>query len=169
MLREKLNDALKDAMRAREMAAVGTIRLILAKLKEVDIAARTEANREGVADDKILSMMQGMIKQRNESIVLYQKGNRADLADKEKAEIGGMCCAVSGRGGLLVRVDPEAQPKLIDQPNVRPMVMGGRKVTTFVRVMPEGYRTHAGLKKWVKRGVDAVAALKAKPAQRRRS
>jgi uncharacterized protein YqeY len=88
MLREKLNEALKDAMRARDMAAVGTIRLILAKLKEVDIAQRTEANREGVADDKILSMMQGMIKQRNESIVLYQKGNRADLADKEKAEIG---------------------------------------------------------------------------------
>src|SRR5438477_5600061 len=87
MLREKLNEALKDAMRARDMAAVGTIRLILAKLKEVDIAARTEANREGVADDKILSMMQGMIKQRNESITLYEKGNRADLADKEKAEI----------------------------------------------------------------------------------
>ena len=87
MLREKLNEALKDAMRARDMAAVGTIRLILAKLKEVDIAQRTEANREGVADDKILSMMQGMIKQRNESIALYEKGNRADLADKEKAEI----------------------------------------------------------------------------------
>src|SRR5881394_2522720 len=87
MLREKLNEALKDAMRARDMAAVGTIRLILAKLKEVDIASRTEANREGVADDKILSMMQGMIKQRNESIALYEKGNRADLADKEKAEI----------------------------------------------------------------------------------
>src|SRR5437762_8034389 len=86
MLREKLNGALKDAMRARDMAAVGTIRLILAKLKEVDIAARTEANREGVADDRILSMMQGMIKQRNESITLYEKGNRADLAGKEKAE-----------------------------------------------------------------------------------
>ena len=88
MLREKLNDALKDAMRGRDTAALGAIRLILAKLKEVDIAARTEANREGVADDRILSMMQGMIKQRNESIVLYEKGNRADLADKEKAEIG---------------------------------------------------------------------------------
>src|SRR5215468_7213060 len=88
MLREKLNEALKEAMRGRDMAAVGTIRLILAKLKEVDIAARTEANREGVADDKILSMMQGMIKQRNESITLYEKGNRTDLADKEKAEIG---------------------------------------------------------------------------------
>ena len=88
MLREKLNDALKEAMRARDMAAVGTIRLVLAKLKEVDIASRTEANREGVADDRILSMMQGMIKQRNESIALYEKGGRADLADKEKAEIG---------------------------------------------------------------------------------
>jgi len=87
MLRDKLNEALKDAMRARDMAAVGAIRLILAKLKEVDIAARTEANREGVADDKILSMMQGMIKQRNESIALYEKGNRQDLADKEQAEI----------------------------------------------------------------------------------
>lgn len=87
MLRDKLNDALKNAMRARDMAAVGAIRLILAKLKEVDIAARTEANREGVADDRILSMLQGMIKQRNESVALYEKGNRPDLADKEKAEI----------------------------------------------------------------------------------
>jgi uncharacterized protein YqeY len=87
MLRDKLNDALKDAMRARDMAAVGTIRMILAKLKEVDIANRTEANRAGVADDRILSMMQGMIKQRNESIALYEKGGRSDLADKEKAEI----------------------------------------------------------------------------------
>ena len=87
MLREKLNDALKDAMRARDAAALGAVRLILAKLKEVDIASRTEANREGVADDKILSMLQGMIKQRNESIALYEKGNRQDLADKEKAEI----------------------------------------------------------------------------------
>ena len=87
MLRDKLNEAMKDAMRARDQAALGTIRLILAKLKDIDIAARTEANREGVADDKILSMMQGMIKQRNESIALYEKGARQDLADKEKAEI----------------------------------------------------------------------------------
>ncbi len=87
MLREKLTEAMKDAMRAKDQAALGTIRLILAKLKDVDIAARTEASREGVADDKILSMMQGMIKQRNESISLYEKGGRADLAEKEKAEI----------------------------------------------------------------------------------
>jgi hypothetical protein len=87
MLREKLTEAMKVAMRAKDQAALGTIRLILAKLKDVDIAARTEASREGVADDKILSMMQGMIKQRNESIALYDKGGRADLAEKEKAEI----------------------------------------------------------------------------------
>lgn len=87
MLREKLTEAMKDAMRAKDQAALGTIRLILAKLKDTDIAARTEASREGVADDRILSLMQGMIKQRNESIALYDKGGRADLAEKEKAEI----------------------------------------------------------------------------------
>ena len=87
MLREKLTEAMKDAMRAKDQAALGTIRLILAKLKDADIAARTEASREGVADDRVLSLMQGMIKQRNESIALYEKGNRTDLADKEKAEI----------------------------------------------------------------------------------
>ena len=87
MLRDKLNEALKESMRARDQAAVGAIRLILAKLKEVDIAARTETSREGVADERILSMLQGMIKQRNESVSLYEKGNRPDLADKEKAEI----------------------------------------------------------------------------------
>ena len=87
MLREKLTEAMKEAMRAKDQAALGTIRLILAKLKDADIAARTEASREAVADDRILSLMQGMIKQRNESIALYEKGNRADLADKEKAEI----------------------------------------------------------------------------------
>jgi len=87
MLRNNLAEALKDAMRARDMTTVGAVRLILAKLKEVDIAARTEASREGVADDRILSMLQGMIKQRNESVVLYEKGNRPELAAKEKAEI----------------------------------------------------------------------------------
>ena len=76
---------------------------------------------------------------------------------------GGMCCSVSGRGGLLVRVDADAQAQLVAQLHVQPLVMGGRPVSSFVRVMPEGYRTHAALKKWVKRGLDAVATLPAKP------
>ena len=87
MLREKLSEAMKDAMRAHDAPALGTIRLMLAKIKDADIAARTEASRDGVAEDRILSILQGMIKQRNESIVLYEKGARQDLADKEKAEI----------------------------------------------------------------------------------
>ena len=80
---------------------------------------------------------------------------------------GGMCCAVSGRGGLLVRVNPDAQPRLIRDPHVQPMIMAGRRVTTFVRVMPDGYKSPAALKKWVQRGVDAVAALKAKSRRRK--
>ncbi len=80
---------------------------------------------------------------------------------------GGMCCTASGRGGMLVRVEPEAQPRLIAEPHVKPMVMGGRKVTSFVRVMPEGYGSHAALKKWVRRGLGAVAALKTKPTRRK--
>jgi len=87
MLREKLSEAMKDAMRARDTVGLGTVRLILAKIKDADIAARTETNRDGVAEDRILSILQGMIKQRNESIALYTQGNRPDLADKEKAEI----------------------------------------------------------------------------------
>lgn len=81
---------------------------------------------------------------------------------------GGMCCVVSGRGGLLVRVNPGDQPRLIAQPHVKPTVMGGGKVKSFVRVMPEAYRTRAGLKKWVQRGLDAAAMLKDEPRKRRK-
>ena len=121
MLREKLNDALKEAMRARDMGAVGTIRLVLAKLKEVDIASRTEANREGVADDRILSMMQGMIKQRNESITLYEKGGRADLADKEKAEIA-----------IIERFLPKQMDEAAVQAAVKQLQAEGIRVSLFI-------------------------------------
>ena len=80
---------------------------------------------------------------------------------------GGMACTVSGRGGMLIRVDPDAQPELVAQPHVKPMAMAGRPVKTFVRIMPEAYRTHAGLKKWVQRGLAAVAMAKTKPSSRR--
>lgn len=80
---------------------------------------------------------------------------------------GGMCCTSSGRGGMLVRVDPEEQPKLIAQPHVKAMVMGGRKVKSFVRVMPEGYRTHAALKKWVRCGLKAAAARADTPTRKK--
>jgi len=80
---------------------------------------------------------------------------------------GGMCCSVSGRGGLLVRVDAEAYERMLGEPHVQPMKMGQRVMTGFVRVAPEGYRTDAALKTWIGRGLDAAAALKAKPPRTR--
>jgi hypothetical protein len=74
---------------------------------------------------------------------------------------GGMCCAVSGRGGLLARVGPDAA-RLVKEPQVRPMRMAGRVVKNFVRVMPEAYRPPAQLRKWVERCVAFTITLPAK-------
>ena len=82
---------------------------------------------------------------------------------------GGMACAAGSRAGMLVRVVPQDQPGLIKQPDVKPMVMGGRKVASFVRVTPDGYRTHAALKKWVQRGLAAVAEVEMRSAGRKRN
>jgi len=71
---------------------------------------------------------------------------------------GGMCCSVSGKGGLLVRVGAPAHERMLCEPHVSPMEMGGRVMTGFVRVAPEGYRTDAALRKWIERGLDGVAA-----------
>ncbi len=87
MFRTELSDALKDAMRAKEVRAVSTLRLILAALKDRDIAARGKGNSEGVSDDDILDLLQKMVRQRRESIELFQTGDRQDLADKEAEEI----------------------------------------------------------------------------------
>ncbi|HEY0836338.1 MAG TPA: GatB/YqeY domain-containing protein [Azospirillum sp.] len=86
-LRERLSEALKTAMRAKEQRTVDAVRLIIAKLKEKDIEARGRGVTDGIGEDEMLSMMQGMIKQRRESIELYDKGGRPELADKERAEI----------------------------------------------------------------------------------
>jgi uncharacterized protein YqeY len=87
MLRQQLNDALKTAMLAKDALTVSTVRLILAALKDRDIAARPKGLANGIPEDEILSMLQGMVKQRRESIVLYDQGNRADLSAKEAGEI----------------------------------------------------------------------------------
>ena len=72
---------------------------------------------------------------------------------------GHMCCAVSGRGGLLVRVGPDAPAFLFSEPHAAPMEMRGRIMADYLRIAPEGYRTAADLKKWVSRAVDFVATL----------
>jgi uncharacterized protein YqeY len=87
MLRARLNDALKEAMKAKDQRRVSTLRMVLAKLKDLDIAARTEVSREGIGEDAILQALTSMVKQRRESIGLYKQGNRADLVAQEEAEI----------------------------------------------------------------------------------
>jgi uncharacterized protein len=87
MLREAFSERLKAAMRARDARTVGAVRLILAALKDRDVAVRGTGNAEGIADQEILRVLQGMVKQRRESIALYRQGNRPELAAKEDAEI----------------------------------------------------------------------------------
>lgn len=86
-LRDDLNTAMKDAMRAKDAKRLGTIRLILSTLKDRDIAARTEDSREGIDDGKILDMLGKMIKQREESATAYESGKRPELAAAERDEI----------------------------------------------------------------------------------
>lgn len=85
-LRAQITDAYKTAMRDRDQASVRAIRMIQAALKDRDIAARP-SGIDGISDDAILSMLQSMIKQRRESITLYEQGGRAELAEQEAVEI----------------------------------------------------------------------------------
>ena len=87
MLRTRITETMKSAMKAKEQTALSTARLIQAALKDRDIAARSKGNMDGIADDEILSMLQSMIKQRRDSIQMYEKGGRPELAEREAQEI----------------------------------------------------------------------------------
>ncbi len=87
MLREQIAESLKTALKGRDEIAVATLRLILAALKDRDIAARTKGSDDQIGNDDILPMLQTMVKQRRESIELYEKGGRLELAERERAEI----------------------------------------------------------------------------------
>lgn len=87
-LRERLNDAMKEAMKARDSARTSTLRLINAAIKDRDIAARGEGRGdEGVADTEVLALLGKLVKQRQESARVYEEGGRLELAEKELAEV----------------------------------------------------------------------------------
>ena len=85
MLRDKINDSVKTAMKAQDKPRLSTLRLVNAAIKNAEI----EAERTGktLSDDDILGLMQKMIKQRQESVAIYEQGGRKELADQERAEI----------------------------------------------------------------------------------
>ncbi len=87
MPRTRLTESLKQAMLAKDEIAVSTIRLVLAALKDRDIAERAKRNTTGIGDEQIASLLQAMIKQRRESIELFRQGGREDLARREADEI----------------------------------------------------------------------------------
>ena len=86
MLRDEINNALKTAMKAQDQRRVSTLRLVNAAFKNADIEARG-GNKGPLADDELLSVLQKMIKQRQESAELYDKGGRPELAAQEREEI----------------------------------------------------------------------------------
>ena len=85
-LRDQFTDQLKTAMRAGDAPRVSTLRMILSKVKDADIAARPKGI-DKVPDEDVLSALRGMVKSRRESVDLYRQGNRPELAAKEEAEI----------------------------------------------------------------------------------
>ena len=85
-LREQFTDQLKTSMKAGDSARTSTLRMILARLKDVDIAARPKGI-DRVPDEEVMSMLRSMVKSRRESVEMYKQGHRQDLVDKEEAEI----------------------------------------------------------------------------------
>lgn len=85
MLREKLNDATKEAMKSGDKLKLSTLRMVSAAIKNADIEART--GKGPLDDDAILGILQKLIKQRQDSVELYEKGGRTELAKQEKDEI----------------------------------------------------------------------------------
>ena len=87
MLRDDIGQALKTAMKAKDQTVTSTLRLIMAAVKDRDIAARGNGDGDGISDDEIMKVLQTMIKQRHDSIEMYEKGNRPELARQEAEEI----------------------------------------------------------------------------------
>jgi uncharacterized protein YqeY len=85
-LREQFTEQLKGSMKAGDAPRTSTLRMILARLKDVDIAARPKG-LDRVPDEEVVATLRGMVKSRRESVELYRQGNRPELAAKEEAEI----------------------------------------------------------------------------------
>ena len=86
-IRKKIETDLQLALKEKNRITISTLRLIIAGIKDKDIAFRSKDNKEGIKEDDIKQLLKKMIKQRNESIEIYKKSNRNDLLDIEKKEV----------------------------------------------------------------------------------
>jgi uncharacterized protein YqeY len=86
-MRNKINAALKEAMKAKDNLRVATLRLVTAAIKDRDIAMRVRDDATGVSDDEIIAVLAKMVKQRKDSAKIYEESGRLELAERESAEI----------------------------------------------------------------------------------
>jgi uncharacterized protein YqeY len=135
MLRQTITDSLKNAMKARDERTTSAFRMILAGMKERDIEARAKGNHDGIGDAEIMAMLQNMIKQRRDSVDMFVKGGRTDLADKENAEIAIL------QGLLPQQMDDAAMAKVVKDLVAE---LGATSVKDMGKVMAALKERHAG-------------------------
>ncbi|MCY3981529.1 MAG: GatB/YqeY domain-containing protein [Alphaproteobacteria bacterium] len=134
-MRAQLNEALKQSMRAKDVMTLRTVRLILAAVKDRDIAARGKGNADGIGDAEIRDLLQKMIRQREESSRYYEEAGRLDSVEEELREIAVI------RGFLPARLDPDAQVAAV---NAVVYDLGASGMRDMGRVMAELKRRYAG-------------------------
>ena len=133
MLREKINEDVKVAMKAQDKARLSTLRLVNAGIKNADIEA--ERTGKSLSEDDLLSLLQKMIKQRQESVEIYDKGGRKELADHERAEIEVI-------KGFLPQQMSEAEAKVAIGAAIKET--GAQGMKDMGKVMAVLKQTHAG-------------------------
>lgn len=134
-MRVQLNEALKESMRTKDVMTLRTVRLILAAVKDRDIAARGQGNADGIGDAEIRELLDKMVRQREESARYYEEAGRLDSVDEEQREI-----AVIQRF-LPAKLDPDAQIAAV---NAVVGDLGASGMRDMGRVMAELKRRYAG-------------------------
>ena len=146
-LRDAFTAQLKTAMQSKDAARVSTLRMVTAKLKDADIAARPGPP---ITDESVISMLRGMVKSRRESVEMYVQGNRPDLADKETAEIAVI------EGFLPRQMDADAMREAV---RAAIAATGAASVKDMGKVMAELRAKHAATLDMAAAGSLVKAAL----------
>jgi len=132
MLRDKLSDALKESMKAKDTRRLSTVRLIQTAIKDRDIANRG-LGKDPVSDDDILQILQKMVKQREESAKIYEDAGRAELATQEREEIDVI------KGFMPEQLSDEAVQGLIRAAIAESGAQGLRDMGKVMAVLKEKY------------------------------
>jgi len=152
MLRDRIKESMKTAMKAKDEIGLAATRLMQAALKDRDIAARSKGNMDGISDDEILGMLQSMIKQRRDSIEMYEKGGRPELAEREAKEIDVI------ESFLPEQMDDEAAAAAI---RAVMKELGAQSMKDMGRVMAVLKERHAGSMDFAKASGQVKAQLNA--------